>query len=229
MYFLGIVLGNGYIKEDNLIFEFDETEIQLKEFILNFFNSEFGLDEDQLFDNNNFDITVLKIKSKSLVNVIYKLLFDSNLYSIKLNKELYKLDNSYIFSFIQGCLDSYGEINNDEYSLCFFDNKLTTEFYHLLRSRNILVEIQNHCMYDGTLLNSYKLVFEKDSSFIKSCTRFFDIEENNDDDNLYSIEYNGYTLVQILEKVSDFDPEYVYNIEVEDDNSIVVEGLITIN
>ena len=42
----------------------------LKEFILNFFNSEFGLDEDQLFDNNNFDITVLKIKSKSLVRIV---------------------------------------------------------------------------------------------------------------------------------------------------------------
>ena len=229
MYFLGVVIGNGYIKEDNLIFEFDETEIQLKEFVLNYFQSEFGLDQDQLIDNNHFDITCIKIKSQSLVDVIYKLIYNSDKFIIELNKELYKLGNTYIFSLLQGLLDSYGEINNDDYSLCLFDNNLTKEFYHLLRNRNVLVEIKNHCLYDGTLLNSDKLVFEPNSSFVKQCSRFV-VNEENSNDNLNSIEYNGYTLVQILEKeISDFDPEYVYNIEVEDDNSIVVEGLITIN
>lgn len=229
MYFLGVIIGNGYIKYGVLIFEFDESEIQLKEFVLNYFQSEFGLDRDQLIDNNHFDITCIKIRSQSLVNVIYKLIYNSDKFIIELNKELYKLGNSYIFSLIQGLLDSCGEINDDDYSLCLFNNNVTKELYHLLKIKNILVEIKNNCMYDGTILDSNKLVFEPNSSFVKQCSRFV-VNEENSNDNLNSIEYNGYTLVQIITKeISDIDPEFVYNIEVEDDNSIVVEGLITIN
>lgn len=229
MYFLGIVIGNGYIKEDNLIFEFDESERQLKEFVLNYFLSEFGLHSNQLIYDNEFNNTVIKIKSQSLIDNIYKLIYNYDKFMVELNKAFYPLDNNYIFSLLQGLLDSYGEINNGDYSLCFFDDKLTRELFHLLRNRNILVEIKNNSHYDGTILNSDKLVFESNSSFVRQCSRFVDIEES-ENDTLNSIEYNGYTLVQIIQKeTSDFDLKYVYNIEVENDNSIVIEGLITIN
>lgn len=229
MYFLGIVIGNGYIKEDNLIFEFDESERQLKEFVLNYFLSEFGLHSNQLIYDNEFNNTVIKIKSQSLIDNIYKLIYNYDKFMVELNKAFYPLDNNYIFSLLQGLLDSYGEINNGDYSLCFFDDKLTRELFHLLRNRNILVEIKNNSHYDGTILNSDKLVFESNSSFVKQCSRFV-VNEENSNDNLNSIEYNGYTLVQIIQKeTSDFDLKYVYNIEVENDNSIVIEGLITIN
>jgi len=255
-YFLGLWYGDGcvfsnktnkFYESENasyregvrgITFTFNKNEEDVINFVKGYGESLFGFEPTI----NTVDNT-LQIKFEtSIIGVVFEKLFGAFSRNKKLTPLLNRCTTNIIKSLTQGLIDSDGTITKTgDVRVTLVNKKLIKSFYHLLRSRNIIVGYSESAQKTNFSDNvkTYRLDFTKYSEYVNNSNKFYKDNRKEFSKSKYSplfvLEKDGYTLLRIQDKLilSEYNKEFVYTFGVGegsgDIHSYSVEGLICFN
>jgi hypothetical protein len=163
--------------------------------------------------------TVVKFSSNQLYNLFNNLF--NNVFVKQLPSFFYSASNDCIKHFIYGFANSVGDITiHQEISLGLVSTWLGQELYHLFRSFGICVSLKVKTNCSSLKILRYNLDLTK----IKKHNRKFSHKHTNKN----YLELNGSKYLRVISnKVVDCSNSF--SLEVEDDNSYAVEGILVQN
>jgi ribonucleoside-diphosphate reductase alpha subunit len=215
--FLGIWYSIGsFITENNQIiglqFKTTNTLNHILYYCSNLINKIFNFNSNFNIDIIN-NIAVLEVYNNTIIEIFQKLFI--NLYS-----NIFKWTNNLIYSFLGGLL------SNNKNFYCNTNIYLVKTFYHLFRTRGILVKLkQSHIlefMYNKHIINEILLNTTDTTDNIKS--QFIDYTKN-----ILVFNEQIFIKINIIEEYIGESHEFVYNIGVDDDNSYEINGIVAKN
>jgi hypothetical protein len=177
--------------------------------------------------------TVVKFSSNQLYNIF------NNLFAKQLPSFFYSASSDCLKHFIYGFANSVGDITiNQEISLGLISLWLGKELYHLFRSVGICASLKVKTTCSSLKILRYNLDLTK-------------IKKNYDDNRKFKfshinanknyLELNGSKYLRVISNkvvyddtlmrdcCNNFYPKFVYTLDVEDDNSYALEGIIVEN
>lgn len=165
----------------------------------------------------------------SLMGRIFENLFGSYYHSKKLYSGTYNWDKNLIISFLSGIINSDGYVTSDgKIGVSLKNNKLVKDMYNICRQHDIEVG------YKDTKNCLKTLWFGKNDLFLNNISKFYSDDRLSKVGEIkkgrHLLKINGDYYYKILSKnYIESEIETVYNLEVEDDHSYNVSGLIAKN
>lgn len=249
-YFLGLWYGDGCIFGENtksrgirnrktkvctkifgITFTFGSHESKLVEFVTDYLNK-----KEIPFDinyNDTIDGTTQIVIHSPILGNAFEQWFGRRFDGKKLHKSIYKWPKNLVEKLVQGLVDSDGTITEEGDIRVVLSNKpLIQSFYHLLRSRSILVGYSEPKCRDGQA-GIARLDFGRNNkiqSISNKSYRDDRVSSDLSESTQHCIVLDGNVFTEIIGKeiVNDLY-DNVYTIGVEDDHSYSVEGLISLN
>ena len=235
-YFVGLWYGDGCIFGENtkskvrncvrgITFTFGSHEEKLTSFVTTYLSSN-AIPFD-LNDNDHIDGTTQIVVHSSVLGYAFEQFFGRGFAGKKLHSSMHNWPTNMVKSLAKGLIDSDGTITKQgDVRVVMVNDNFITEVYHLLRSKNQLVGLSR--TKQATRLDFGRNNFYRNSS--KKTYKDKRTTELLSNKTFHSIEIDGNTFVQILEKsIINDKPEYVYTFGVDDDHSYSVEGLVAMN
>lgn len=241
---LGIWYGNGYINHRNInhsnfpqsiMFSLSKNNTDIINFISNTGTKVFGV-ESLIHTDKNKNLVTIEFKNALLAQV-FKNLFNNNFNRKNLPNFIHTCSEGCKKAFLSGLISTDGYIDDClNVTLSMSNLSLIEEIYHLTRSIGIMSYVTYRDNNGGKLtgymsINRYQLDRDRVKKYYEDdrLTRF---KSGNQDysKTYYCIVNNDNTFLQVQNKsVIEYKNEYVYTLEVENDHSYAVEGIIAEN
>jgi ribonucleotide reductase alpha subunit len=226
-----------------ITFTFGSHEKEIVKFVTEYGNKLFGLQAD-INDNTHIDNTIQIVWHSALIATIFEKLFGRKCDGKKMFSQAYRWDLELKQWLIQGLVDSDGCITSYRCGITIVlkNIQLIESFYFLIRSIGFPIGVTYSVLNGGK--NDYgRLDFDINSIFAKNSNKYYSDnrikerfkEETNTKPSVkkngYIINYDGYTLVRIIDKEVGFSykDEMVYNLGIQNIHSYNVNGLICKN
>jgi len=202
------------------------------EFIRNIITNNIGLHfTDYLNKQNKNDSEWYSFSiNNNLLGLCFEKLFGSYFDGKKINSFMYDWDKNLVDNFLIGLINSDGCVTNK------LDVNLSMKNLDLIKNLSIILKKHGYNTgYSMTKKGLYRLDLGKNLDLIKMVTKHYNDDRLTRDYKLvnsrkYVIKINGETYSQIISKsIISYNKTKVYNLEVEDDHSYNVEGIIAKN
>jgi len=243
--FLGIWYGDGslrrrrgknYLRAINIVAHIKNTHIDsfLKETIKEYFGLDLFIHTTQKTSRktgHKSEWNSYTIHSVILATIFEKL-FGAYFYGKRINERIYKWDKNLIKNLLGGLITSDGCVTKRGGLLLSMKNEnFIKNLYIILRKHGYIVGIKRSSK--KTNKTSYHLLISQPGNFKEEIIQKYDDERIlniNSTDNYNTILINNEIYYKITEKKLYTERiQKVYNLEIEDDNSYCVEGLIAKN
>ncbi len=233
-FFLGLWYGDGCIFSDHdvlrgITFTFGSHErVSLVDFVVRHGEKMFGLKAD-VNDNSHIDGTIQVVFHSHLVAQVFNQLFGRGCGGKKMVERVNGWNDEMVMNLFGGLISSDGTVTKvGDVRVVLHNEGLIKSFYHLGRSRGMLLGISN----SG---KTWRIDWPKNHGIIDYVTKEYTdnrvkIARDAKSSRLYFIEIDGVKFVQVTGKSkAQIDDEKVYTIGVNGDHSYSVEGLICKN
>jgi len=240
---IGMYLGNGKLlsiqykdEEEKTIsgieFTIFNKNKQAIDFIKRVGKEIFGIDsKEHKVKNKN----VIKIMYHStVVGMVFYKLFGKGIKGKYIPNFMFQLPTKTIYSLLAGLITTDGCISKKIIITLQMSNKnLMNQLYHLFRSRNIDVSIQEKTSRDVQMLQ-YVMCIPKIEEILKQTYKYYEDDrlqkcyDNLEKDETIIINGTKFLRIDSIEETK-LKPTYVYTLGIENDHSYSVEGLICEN